>query len=83
MDKFFDMFHLRPEASVDEEKVANNEDASWLHAKGGGANHINKANGLISTARLNPLPDVHLPPIYPVVFREAHREYLSWSVLRA
>jgi len=34
-------------------------------------------------ARLNMSPCVHLPPIYPVVFRETHREYLSWSVLRA
>src|SRR5690554_764532 len=47
------------------------------------ANHINKANGLISTAQLNMLPCVHLPPINLVVFQEAHGEYLSWSVLRA
>lgn len=56
----------------------------WLAPEpSGGASSINKANGLISTARLNMLPCVHLPPIYLVVFQEAHREYLSWSGLRA
>ena len=48
-----------------------------------GASSINKASGLISMARLNMLPCVHLPPIYLVVFQEAPWEYLSWSVLRA
>ncbi len=47
------------------------------------ANHITEACGLISIARLNMSPCVHLLPIYLVVFQEALREYLSWSVLRA
>ena len=47
------------------------------------ANHIKEACGLISTTRLTMLPWVHLSPIYLVVYQEALREYLSWSVLRA
>ena len=78
------MFRVARIRLADEEKVGNNEDTYCLaHHQAGGANHINKANGLISMARLNMSPCVHLPPIYPVVFRETHREYLSWSVLRA
>ena len=69
---------------ADKEKVLTMRILTCLvHHQAGGANHINKANGLISMARLNMSPCVHLPPIYPVVFRETHREYLSWSVLRA
>lgn len=35
-----------------------------------GASHIRQAGGLISTARLNVLPRVYLPPIKLVVFQQ-------------
>ncbi len=51
---------------------------------------IAQASRLISTTRLNPLPDVHLWPINPVIFREPSvprrsegREISSWGGLRA